>query len=34
MKTAYGLIDIPNERILEALEKSNGDLEEAIVYLL
>jgi len=34
MKTSYGLIDIPNERILEALEKSNGDLEEAIVYLL
>jgi len=34
MKNAYYLGDVQNEKILDALEKANGNLEEAIIYLL
>jgi len=34
MKDSYYLKDVPNEKILEALEKANGNMEEAIIFLL
>jgi len=34
MKEAYFLNNVPKEQILEALEKANGNVEEAIIYLL
>jgi len=34
MKNAYFLGDVHNDKILDALEKANGNIEEAIIYLL
>jgi len=34
MKNAYYLVEVQNEKILDALEKANGNVEDAIVYLL
>ena len=34
MKNLYYLTDVPNEKILDALEKANGNMDEAIIHLL